>query len=119
MKIADFEKLKKLMALTTSDNDSEALAAMRKANEVVKRSDTTWPNILNRVIKIEAEVEPGPDLTPQMANAADIDRWFEVVEGKKIGGGFARFLADIKRQWYDDHWLSKAQVAALKGAAER
>lgn len=40
------DKLKKLLALTTSDNDNEALAAIRQANKILKDADKTWDEVL-------------------------------------------------------------------------
>lgn len=42
----DHDRLAKLLALTASPNDNEALAAMRKANEIMKGEDLTWAELL-------------------------------------------------------------------------
>ena len=39
-------KLKKLMALTTSENDGEALNALRAANRILARNDLSWEDLL-------------------------------------------------------------------------
>lgn len=38
----DTDKLVKFLNLTQSDNDHEALAAIRKANEILKKNGITW-----------------------------------------------------------------------------
>lgn len=43
---AQTEKLKKLLALTTSSNDNEALIAIRQANKILKSANRTWPEII-------------------------------------------------------------------------
>jgi hypothetical protein len=48
----DRERLAKVLALTASSQTSEALAAMRKANEIVTGAGLTWGQVLasgNRV----------------------------------------------------------------------
>jgi hypothetical protein len=40
------EKLKKILALTTSTNDNEALVVVRKANQMLKDADKTWVDVI-------------------------------------------------------------------------
>lgn len=42
----DLEKFVKVMALTTSDQDGEALAATRMGNAILRRSGLTWEQVL-------------------------------------------------------------------------
>jgi hypothetical protein len=42
----DLERLVKLMSLTTSDFDGEALSALRKANEALAAAKLTWSDVL-------------------------------------------------------------------------
>jgi hypothetical protein len=46
------ELLLKLLGLSTSANDAEALSAIRKANELMARSGWTWEMLLHEKIKI-------------------------------------------------------------------
>lgn len=41
------DRLLKILMLTTSPNDHEALAAIRKANEILSAGKTTWRGLLN------------------------------------------------------------------------
>lgn len=45
MQILD-EKIVKLLMLTTSENDGEALSAIRKANLILKKTNRTWLELL-------------------------------------------------------------------------
>lgn len=121
MKLADFERFKKVMMLTTSPVDAEALAALRKANEVLAANGKTWCEVLDRVVKVESEIEPAEDQPTDASRirAREIDDMFDEVEASDPRGSFADFIADIKRQWNDVRWLSAAQVTALKNAADR
>jgi hypothetical protein len=40
------DRLLKFLNLTTSDNDHEALVAIRKANELLKKDNKTWTDVL-------------------------------------------------------------------------
>lgn len=44
----DTTLLAKLLSLTDSRNDAEALAAIRKANELLRFEGTTWPAVLEK-----------------------------------------------------------------------
>lgn len=44
----DTRKLIKLLMLTTSDNDNEALIALRMANRLLKTHDKSWEDLLTR-----------------------------------------------------------------------
>jgi hypothetical protein len=44
----------KIMSMTTSDNDGQALVAMRKANEQLKKWGWTWESILRGKISVAA-----------------------------------------------------------------
>jgi len=45
----DKEKLVKLMQLTLSDNDNEALRALRKATKILNRNHLNWDQVLNLI----------------------------------------------------------------------
>ncbi len=46
MERKDLDLLVKLLSLTTSSVDAEALNAIRKANELLKRQSATWSDIV-------------------------------------------------------------------------
>ena len=56
----DFGRLAKLMSQTTSSYDEEALTSVRMANELVRHADTTWAEILLRVIREQLKEEEKP-----------------------------------------------------------
>lgn len=43
----NIEKFKKLLALTTSDSDNEALNAVRQANRLLKENNLTWDELFS------------------------------------------------------------------------
>ena len=42
-------RLKKLLKLTASDNDNEAISALRQAQKAVKRSGKTWGEVVDSI----------------------------------------------------------------------
>ena len=48
------ELLRKLLKMTTSDNDNTALVAIRKANQLMTASGWDWDKLLNGKIKVVA-----------------------------------------------------------------
>ena len=125
MKIADFNRLKKLMNMTLSGADQEILTAIRSANEIIRKSDTTWDRVLDRVIKVEVEIESvseakGRDMSEagvaarRAAFSKKVDEAFATIEASDPRGDAADFIASIKSQWDRNGRLSEAQLAALR-----
>lgn len=53
----NFEKLRKLLALTMSDNDNEALNAIRHVNKLLKENNLTWDEFFSIHLDLKQEVE--------------------------------------------------------------
>lgn len=128
MKLADFNRLKKLLNMTLSGADGERLTAIDMANEIVRKSDTTWDRILDRVIKVDVMVESVEDALKDRPGGGDkaatqaifrkkVDDAFVTIEESDPRGSWADFVADLKSQWERNGRLSEAQVEAVfKGA---
>ena len=57
----DLIKLIKLLMLSTSDSDGEALSAIRHANQLVKKSNLTWEDVIKKAnYKKKRYIEPAP-----------------------------------------------------------
>lgn len=58
----DRERLAKVLSLTTSDNDAEALAAIRRANEIIKGENLSWLDVIaqQHYLDITAAIHKGP-----------------------------------------------------------
>lgn len=128
MKLADFNRLKKLLNMTLSGADGERLTAIDMANEIVKKSNTTWDRILDRVIKVDVAVESVEDAMRDRPGGGDanvaraifrkkVDDAFATIEESDPRGSWADFVADLKGQWERNGRLSEAQAEAVfKGA---
>lgn len=115
MKLADFTKLKKLMQLTQSGNDNEALGALRKANEILTSYQLDWNRVFSRLVKVETPVESAEDA--DKPERQRIEEAFAAVEDGDPRGSFADFIASLKEQWDQRGYLSEKQKDALFTAA--
>lgn len=129
MKLADFNRLKKLMGLTFSENDPEALSALRAANAILAKDALTWDRVLDRVVQILPEVEEGPVVhePPAHRRAApsrpgsrnEIEEAFAVLDAADDLGDFQDFIDSLRRQYEENLHLSDKQKRALFRAADR
>lgn len=117
MKLADFQRLKKLMGLTFSEADGEALNALRAANRLLVAERLTWERVLDRTVQVGADVEPA-ETAPTDGLSAEVDAAFETVLDT-AGGSFRTFVLDLHEQWTRHHHLSPNQLAALFRARDR
>lgn len=112
--LAELGQLKKIMAMTTSSNDHEALGFMRKANAILARYGLTWAEVLSRTVSTAGtEVESAPE---EMTLEDQIQRAFDEVRGT-ARGTFAEFLETIETQFNQrpvgQRYLSQSQRAPL------
>lgn len=129
MKLKDFNLLKKLMSMTTSDADAEALMAIRQANKLLAAEKLTWDLVFSRTVTVVAEVEAASDgldldyskpparIDP---DAERIDEAFAAIDDAGTRGPFGDFIESLREQWNKRRSLSDKQRAALfKAAYER
>ena len=88
MRLKDFLTFKRIMGLTTSPNDAEALSAIRKANALLMAENTTWERVLDRMVKVESHVEAAPD--------DDVPRAHRALRDDEVEGLFAVALDDAR-----------------------
>ena len=78
MKIDQFNTLKRIMQLSTSNNDAEALAALRKANAILAEAGVDWSRVFERCVTVVAEYESDPE--QESSGSRDKDRTVEINE---------------------------------------
>ncbi len=67
--LPEFSKLIKLMQMTTSANDTEALLAVRKANEQMQKLGKSWEELLTSRLTIIADPFESLQAPPQRKTA--------------------------------------------------
>jgi len=85
----DKDRLAKLLSLTDSKHDGEALSAIRKSNELLKLHKTTW----HEVMGLSSPAEPPPPPEPAAASAR-AERPAELLPGF----AFAKDYRNVFRQ---------------------
>lgn len=118
----DRAKLAKILALTTSDNDGEALAAMRKATEMAKDAGG-WMEVLCPT------PEPGPfgmsqkdfqqdeDWSPpHLTDKVNIDMMFRVIyaQPRSDNEEFWQWCDSVHQQWLDRRRLTHGQYTSVR-----
>lgn len=131
MHINDFRKLKLFMNMTQSGADQEKLTAINNANAILEKSNTTWDRVLDRVIKVDVEIEsaaeagartndPAAVAARRAAHKKRVDDAFEAIEATDPRGTtWADFIADLKSQWDRNGRLSDAQLEAIYAGARK
>lgn len=125
-------RLAKLMELTTSENDNEALAALRKANEFRKSINMTWAELLEppifprgvtvTVFRHQDAPTHAPMETPDhLTDKPTIDMMFKTVYSmpRIEGDDFWVFLDSIRKQFDKYGNLSQKQYNALRRSYAR
>lgn len=129
----DRERLAKILALTTSDHDGEALSAIRKANEIIKGEKLTWDEVLvqvtGTVINIRAsrypangeQYEPTESwVPPHLTDAPVIEMMFRAIYAALTPGTeFAQFLDSVYAWWQKNKSLTPKQYQAVRTAYNR
>lgn len=127
----DKARLAKVLALTQSDNDSEALAAIRKANDIVRGAELTWEDVLvqQNSVHIVLQRQPMQEtykaddswIAPHLRDKVTIDLMFRAVYSQPRTGNedFWRFLDSINQWYVSKGFLTAKQYSALKLAYKK
>lgn len=122
MDLKRFETFIKLMNLTTSDQDGEALVALRKANAVLMESNINWEQLLRSKVSVK---DAGQNQTTykgrQFTNTAEIDAMFDALFKKIPTTSSFRtgFLDDVHKWWEEKGFLTEKQYNAVLKSYER
>lgn len=126
----DREKLTKLLAMTTSTNDHEALAALRLANAMLTREKLSWEQALaapERTVTVTVSRQPEPYKaeenwsSPHLSDKVMIDLMFRAIYAQPRSGNeeFWQFMDSIHQRWQQFGSLSPGQYQALRNCYRR
>jgi len=116
MKLKKFRLLQKLLVMTTSDVDAEALSAMRRANAMMEADGVAWDRFFNRAVRIDLEDNPEGrhDATKTDADAfREIREAFENVYKMDPRGKRADTVADLYSWFEEKGFLTDKQKGLL------
>jgi hypothetical protein len=127
----DRARLSKLLALTTSDNDHEAIGCIRAANRMLAAEKLSWEEVLaGPVTNFTVTVTRRPDEPPQSDGAWSaphlrdkviIDLMFRTVyaQPRTDNDEFWQFMDSIHHRWEQHGNLTQSQYWALKRSYNR
>jgi hypothetical protein len=112
------EKIAKLLNLTSSDNDGEALNAIRIANQILKKNGLDWPTLIeeDKPIRYQAK-EPPVTPAPMKVHIVDEDDVHEIIDFIKDNAWEDfdySFVDSIEKNFEEYHRLTRRQMNALK-----
>jgi len=127
----------KLMMMSTSSNDNEALSALRHANAMLAAANNNWEDFVRGKVKMEPGLitDPfagAPDPTGKTrprsggggnthTDETEINGYFEkllVVNGG-VKTGFRTFVESVYEWWEEKGFLTEKQYETIKKAATR
>jgi hypothetical protein len=137
------ETFVKLMMMTTSDKDGEALTAIRKANLLLKAEGKNWEELITGLVPIEREArfqEEAPRRSSGKAPPWDDDEdWKKAVPRRgapeyqtfmyglfeealskvRTGTSFRNTIESIHQWWQDKGFVTDNQLKVVLKAAGR
>lgn len=131
----DIERLTKLLMMTTSSHDMEALVAVRKANALLAENNLNWREFLasfgrpDNSFRVPPSQRPGARQNPfeqagagdnssnKFTDADEINAYFEIALNE-VGGSFRSFILSIHEWWQARGFLTSKQYYALRKAVE-
>lgn len=122
MQAQKFEKFIKLMMMTTSPNEGEALTATRMANALLLEANLNWDEFLRGKAKIISNTIAGTQRYSgkKYQNASEIEAMLEaVLRNTKPGKSFHSFIKSLSDWWEDNAFLTEKQYSALRKSYER
>lgn len=116
MDIDKFIKVIKLIELSSTDNDHECLASIRKAHEIVKSTNVDWKTfVIKGVYSFNKRMNALQDyLNPNQRRNSAIEIWFDKLDEYGYDNDFVHSL---KHYYFDNKKLSEKQFLALRKIA--
>lgn len=115
---ADFELLKKVMGMTGSDQDGEALSAVRTANKILKSHKKNWEDVFNSkifVVQPPRPVEPKTKRGDPELEKAFIDLLFRINKTST----FYKFVQNMQKVWLERGSLTPRQRNSIVSNANK
>lgn len=128
----DKERFLKLMMMTTSDADGEALNALRMANAMLKAEKKTWDDVLTQetVVNINLRQRTPTHYTqqkeedwvaPHLRDKVMIDTMFRAIyaQPRTDNEEFWQFMDSVHHQWGQRERLTPGQYQAIRKCYNR
>jgi hypothetical protein len=114
-------KLIKLMMLTTSEHDNEALTALRMANAMLAAANVNWEEFLTAVETTKQQAASSfSNVEPvRYDDPDDIDPMFDAALRNVKTGGYREFIESVHEWWETNGFLTEKQYRAIRKAANQ
>lgn len=105
----------KLMMMTASTNDKEALTALRKANTMLTEQNMNWEEFVNGGVRRSQPKGRGTGVSSHDQGITDpkIANMLDALISSDAEGGFRVFLESIEQFWNSRGYLTERQYAAI------
>jgi hypothetical protein len=120
----------KLLRMTESSHDGEALNAIRMVNSLLNKHNANWDDVLHGAVPmIDADpfakvpyvgggTSPRGSSGPRHTDAAEIEPYFVVLSQRDLGT-FKDYVDDVYKWWQEKRFLTDKQYNVIKVAAQR
>src|SRR5262245_58815708 len=116
-----FEVFIKLMMMTQSPNDGEALTALRKANAKLAAINRNWEELLRGKVA-QSDFPDAPPMGGDLKTGRGVqytDPFIstmldDILQSLSPGSSFRDFISDVNRFWEEKGFLTEKQYAAIK-----
>jgi hypothetical protein len=123
----DRDKLAKLLALSASDNEHEALGCIRAANRIVKEAGTTWQDVLagpDKSFRVSIERRYTAEenwVPPHLRDKIHIDLMFRAIftQPRTSNEEFWQFIDSVHQWWTEKGMLTQPMYNAIKSCYKR
>ncbi len=122
MQAPKFEKFIKLMKMTTSPSEGEALNAIRMANSLLLEANLDWDDFLRGKAKIVGGTASAQTTYSgkKYTNSSEIESMLEaVLDNVRRGTSFHTFIESLRDWWESNQFLTEKQYNALRKTYER
>jgi len=113
----------KLMGMTGSIHDGEALNALRMANAILAETGMSWEEFIKGRVTVQmvqmGQPSPPPRSGKIYKDAEEIDECFEILLEGRLSESFRGFVESVHSFWQERGYLTEAQYKAIRQAAER
>lgn len=121
-KASDFEIFIKLMMLSTSPNDGEALTALRKANAKLHSIGRNWEELLRGKVAV-SDFPDAPSLGGDLRRGIKhTDAAIQIILDdlmSEVRGGFRDYIESVNEWWETRGYLTDKQYEVIKKAWEQ
>lgn len=124
MSVDQLTRFIKLMGMTGSSFDGEALNALRMATSILNEAGHNWEELIRGRVTVERPQQASMQSNPYsnrkvFRDAEEIDECFKILLEGHLSESFRKFVESVHDWWLKNHYLTEAQYKAIRSAAER